>query len=211
MVGWGTIIIWVVTSSCLAYLPSRTHRHSTAVLPPVFGRSSSPRIGIGKVRARRHYLHTLSSSNNDNIGDNASTESSAQDVRLFLTQRTIQSFMFLLASTRDLHTVGWLDRFVQPITINNYWNEDVAHKPGAGDTFRENDKRCAVVRLRDYLFILTTHLYVSNIQPILLHYSQLSLKPQIGKQTPELPWTFCTKHNNIPCLGFIFYIVAGAS
>ena len=167
MVGRGTIIIWVVTSSCLAYLPSRTHRHSTAVLPPVFGRSSSPRIGIGKVRARRHYLHTLSSSNNDNIGDNASTESSAQDVRLFLTQRTIQSFMFLLASTRDLHTVGWLDRFVEPITINNYWNEDVAHKPGADDTFRENDKRYVAVRLRDYLFTLTTHLYVSSIQPIL--------------------------------------------
>ena len=73
----------------------------------------------------------------ENDGEAATT----QDVRLFLTQRCIQSFMFLLAATRDLHTVWWLDDFVQPITINNYWDDDVDLKPGAADTFRENDKR----------------------------------------------------------------------
>jgi len=96
-------------------------------------------------RVGRQHVPIVASSSTDNDGGNASsseaTSAQAQDIRLFLTQRTIQSFMFLLASTRDLHTVAWLDRFVQPITINNYWNEDVAHKPGAGDTFRENDKR----------------------------------------------------------------------
>lgn len=65
----------------------------------------------------------------------------AQDLRLFVTQRCVQAFMFLLSSTRDLHTVWWLDDFVQPITINNYWDEDDEYKPGAGDTFRESDKR----------------------------------------------------------------------
>ena len=53
--------------------------------------------------------------------------------------------MFLLAATRDLHTVWWLDNFVQPITINNYWDDDVDHKPGAADTFRENDKRYVII------------------------------------------------------------------
>lgn len=63
-----------------------------------------------------------------------------RDLRLFVTQRCIQSFMFLLASTRDLHTVSWLDDFIQPITVNNYWDEDDDLKPGSGDTFRASDK-----------------------------------------------------------------------
>ena len=47
---------------------------------------------------------------------------------------------FLLASTRDLHTVSWLDNFTQPITINNYWDEDDDYKPGSEDTFLPNDR-----------------------------------------------------------------------
>jgi hypothetical protein len=38
------------------------------------------------------------------------------DIRLFLTQCSIQSFMFLLAQTRDLHTIKWLDTFTRPTT-----------------------------------------------------------------------------------------------
>jgi len=64
-------------------------------------------------------------SNDEDSGDDVSIdETSVQDLRSFVTQRCIQSFMFLLASTRDLHTVKWLDSFVQPITLNNYWEED---------------------------------------------------------------------------------------
>lgn len=65
-----------------------------------------------------------------------------QDLRTYLTQRSIQSFMFLLASTRDLHTVQWLDNFTKPVIINNYWedNEEGAN-PGVEDAFRERDKR----------------------------------------------------------------------
>ena len=51
-------------------------------------------------------------------------ETTVQDLRSFVTQRCIQSFMFLLASTRDLHTVKWIDSLVKPITLNNYWEED---------------------------------------------------------------------------------------
>jgi len=62
---------------------------------------------------------------NDASQDDDTMSASAQDLRSFVTQRCIQSFMFLLASTRDLHTVCWLDNFIQPITINNYdWDLD---------------------------------------------------------------------------------------
>ena len=62
---------------------------------------------------------------NDVSQDDDTMSASAQDLRSFVTQRCIQSFMFLLASTRDLHTVWWLDNFIQPITINNYdWDLD---------------------------------------------------------------------------------------
>eukprot|EP00804_Cyclotella_cryptica_P019343 CCRYP_006203-RA/>CCRYP_006203-RA protein AED:0.03 eAED:0.03 QI:281/1/1/1/0.4/0.33/6/1869/435 len=65
-----------------------------------------------------------------------------QDLRLFLTQRCIQSFMFLLATTRDLHTVRWLDNFTKPVIVNNYWvEEEDAPNPGVEDSFREGDKR----------------------------------------------------------------------
>jgi hypothetical protein len=33
------------------------------------------------------------------------------DVRIFLTQRSIQSFIFLLIETRDQHTVTWMEEF----------------------------------------------------------------------------------------------------
>ena len=50
--------------------------------------------------------------------------------------------MFLLASTRDLHTVQWLDNFTKPVIINNYWEEsDGEANPGVEDAFREGDKR----------------------------------------------------------------------
>ena len=73
--------------------------------------------------------------NNDDDGissedDGTTMSATAQDLRSFVTQRCIQSFMFLLASTRDLHTVWWLDNFTQPITINNYdWDTDDDLKP----------------------------------------------------------------------------------
>ncbi|KAL7541842.1 hypothetical protein ACHAXR_011268 [Thalassiosira sp. AJA248-18] len=92
----------------------------------------------------QHHLDASGSADNDRVLDSNDEDDEmpapAQDLRLFVTQRCIQSFMFLLASTRDLHTVWWLDDVVQPITVNNYWDEDDDYKPGSGDTFRANDK-----------------------------------------------------------------------
>ena len=89
--------------------------------------------------APSHHLHQVThhlynqytrlattASNDDHSNDNdvSIDETTVQDLRSFISQRCIQSFMFLLASTRDLHTVKWLDSFVRPITLNNYWEED---------------------------------------------------------------------------------------
>lgn len=124
----GIIKLLLATSPCSAfYLPNLRHANIA------IARSFSSTVSFSYVT---HDVCTRLCSQSDDNDDVA-----AQDVRLFLTQRSIQSFMFLLASTRDLHTVWWLDNFVQPITINNYWEDDVDSKPGAADTFRENDKR----------------------------------------------------------------------
>ncbi len=128
----GRILVLLATSPCSAFqLPN--FRHSNLALP----RSSSPTTSFSNVK---HFVQNRLSAQRDDDG-----EVTAQDVRLFLTQRCIQSFMFLLAATRDLHTVWWLDNFVQPITINNYWDDDVYHKAGAADNFRENDKRYVII------------------------------------------------------------------
>ena len=75
-----------------------------------------------------HFRFAMASGSFEDDGMQSTT--STQDVRSFLTQRCIQSFMYLLASTRDLHTVAWLDNFTQPITINLYdWDIDEEAKP----------------------------------------------------------------------------------
>lgn len=107
--------------------------------------SCSSRRHLHHNRLHAHYdgdvpSDTRSDDSNDDE-DTAVPPVAAQDLRLFLTQRCIQSFMYLLASTRDLHTVCWLDDLVQPVIVNNYWDEDDDYKPGSGDTFRDNDKR----------------------------------------------------------------------
>lgn len=141
-------ILLLATSPCYAF-HSPHFRHSNLALP----RSSSSTTSFSNVKQFVHNRPSASAHSDDD------SEVSAQDVRLFLTQRCIQSFMFLLAATRDLHTVWWLDNFVQPITINNYWDDDVDHKPGAADTFRENDKRYVIIlgKVQDTLLRIVLH------------------------------------------------------
>mmetsp|Transcript_14584 Transcript_14584/g.24788 ORF Transcript_14584/g.24788 Transcript_14584/m.24788 type:complete len:456 (+) Transcript_14584:168-1535(+) len=122
---------------------------SSAFFSPIEPRSFYPSTLSNHHEPLYHFrLAMISDSSISDDNDNESTKddemlpASVQDLRSFLTQRCIQSFMFLLASTRDLHTVSWLDNFTQPITINLYdWDIDDEAKPGAEDTFRENDKR----------------------------------------------------------------------
>ncbi len=119
------ITFWISLPSSFAFYSQRERRRA---LPST----------ISNHEPLQHFRFAMisDSSISDDDNDNKSTEddemlsASTQDVRSFLTQRCIQSFMFLLASTRDLHTVGWLDNFTQPITINMYdWDIDEEAKP----------------------------------------------------------------------------------
>ncbi len=123
-----TIILLLARSPCFAFHLTNL-RHANLGIP----RSCSSTISFSYVK---HDVHNRLCAQSDDNGGVA-----AQDVRLFLTQRSIQSFMFLLAATRDLHTVWWLDNFIQPITINNYWDDDADSNLESSDTFRENDKQ----------------------------------------------------------------------
>jgi len=70
--------------------------------------------------SRIPYEALFSSQQDENDDDTPiSHETVNNDVRMFLSQRTIQSFMFLLTQTRDIHTLNWLDRFLKPITNRN--------------------------------------------------------------------------------------------
>ncbi len=129
---------------CFAFhLPCSNNRQSNLVLP----RSPSALFSDGRHQHQRLVGLAAAGSADDSeaLGShdkNDEIPESAQDLRLFLTQRCIQSFMYLLATcTHDVHTAGWLDDFVQPITIDNYWDEDKNLEPGSKDTFLENDKR----------------------------------------------------------------------
>ena len=46
----------------------------------------------------------------------------AADIRQFLNQCAIQSFLFLLTQTRDPHTIKWVDSFTRP-TMGPYGSE----------------------------------------------------------------------------------------
>lgn len=64
------------------------------------------------------------------------------DFRSFLNQCTIQSFMFLLRSTRDPHTIRWLDNFTRPVVDQDYidaWKSQVDGVGVDGSSYMDND------------------------------------------------------------------------
>lgn len=96
--------------------------------------------------SRKRRTHVLFASDSNDVDTPSSYEepsympTTAQDLRQFLNQRTIQSFMYLLSSTRDLHTVAWLDNFTRPIIVNNYW-ADESRSNSDEIAYRESDKK----------------------------------------------------------------------
>ncbi len=69
-------------------------------------------------RKKTFGLHSsIDSADGTTSGDDSFMEKnpSPMDFRLFLTQRCLQSFMFLVLSMKDPHTIKWLDDFTQPI------------------------------------------------------------------------------------------------
>ena len=126
-------LLWLAPTAplpCLAFNPPRLHRQSTFVRRP------------------HHCLHEGHNLLSSPLAAASGAEDieevdPAQDLQSFVTQRCIQSFMYLLSETRDLHTVWWLDNFTEPIITNPYQDENrtSSYKPGWGDTFHPNDRR----------------------------------------------------------------------
>ena len=111
----------------LSFIATTAVVRTTAFLHPSL---STPRIfkGIEVVKTNDDFsfvssdvsLSMLSSSDSSNY-DNVMFPKSRTDLRNFLTQRSIQSFVFLLNQCREEHTVRWLEvssnmiRWMEPI------------------------------------------------------------------------------------------------
>lgn len=89
-------------------LSSRQRRHCKTSTPIFYGRNISSRQ-----RRRCKTCLELSSQDSDAEG----SWETPNDFRFFLTQCSIQSFMFLLSHMRDPQTVFWLAEFTQPAIV----------------------------------------------------------------------------------------------
>ena len=92
------------------------------------------------------------------------------DFRIFLTQRSIQSFLFLLSDLRDPHTIKWLDNFLQPyLYISKPTITD-------SDTDRDTDRdiKDVVSRLNNDLGYTTSVANDKTLSSNLLHYHGIS-------------------------------------
>lgn len=87
-------------------------------------------FGFKSARSKANTVASLRSQANDNFNldiedddddddDDDENEFLPVDFRTFMTQRSIQSFLFLLAQTRDPHTIKWLDGFLQPYLVRS--------------------------------------------------------------------------------------------
>ena len=69
-----------------------------------------PHASFGITR-RRTSLLQFAASSSDDYEKPLARNKARTDVRNFLTQRSLQSFIFLLLETRDPHTVTWMEEF----------------------------------------------------------------------------------------------------
>ena len=122
-----TIGIVALTAQCHGFVTPSSDGSPSFLTPP------------NKRHGQLYYRNADDPGSNSDLSQGVA---SAMDVRSFLTQRCIQSFMYLLVSTRDVHTVWWLDKVVNPVIVNNYWVEnEEAFSPGDGGSAYENDQR----------------------------------------------------------------------
>ena len=124
-----------------------------------------------------HKIHFMSASNYGDeyySDDQSSSLMRRTDVRNFLTQRSIQSFFFLLSQCRDPHTITWVE-------VSIVCTYGTMHK------YQMN-----------YIVVSRERLHVSSILHILS-----CLSANLGyRSTGRVPWNWRTQHDEIPDLGF---------
>ena len=93
------LLLLVLTPISNAFVP--TIRHPSWTMPSVIGR---------KISSNQQRWMTSSSSDNHYYGDTPWERNKARtDIRYFLTQRSIQSFVYLLNQCREEHTIQYLE------------------------------------------------------------------------------------------------------
>lgn len=78
-----------------------------------------PRQAIG-VSTHTSIQATFDSNNNDDYSRAMESNKQRTCIKQFLTQRSIQSFMFLAEQVRDPHTADWVERLLGKTDLLNY-------------------------------------------------------------------------------------------
>lgn len=122
------------------------------------GGYANRKIRTTRFRTRKQATSLFSSYNDSNNDSTASYWRIPNDFSMFLTQRSIQSFMFLARQLRDPETCYWVENFTQPNLVKldigvddelDNSNSDVGGMSDAGDTATESkdeERTCHLLR-----------------------------------------------------------------
>ena len=100
------LLLVVVAVGCKAFIPTRTTSHTTTSGGPI------------KKTALTRYA--FSSGPNDYAANSLLNNVKRTCIQQFLSQRSLQSFMFLLTEVRDPHTSDWIERFLDAPSLLEY-------------------------------------------------------------------------------------------
>lgn len=110
--------VWDKFATGLALLAatstSTVHAFSTRLIPTLATQRVSPRSA---------FFHSGEYDHDGSHSDALAHNLRRTDPKIFLTQRAIQSFIYLLISTRDPHTVKWMEvsnKDGQTVSVNGY-------------------------------------------------------------------------------------------
>ena len=85
-----------------------------------FSNPVSIRNSISLCQQRQQVSGALYATSKENANSNSNNQKARTCVRNFLTQRSIQSFMFLLNEMRDPHTNAWMEDFLESKNLLSY-------------------------------------------------------------------------------------------
>jgi len=112
------LVVVAIAVRTTAFLAPKTHSSASTL-------AKSRSFGSTKNNAASSFVSSstrlsLSPSFDSDSNDSYVFSKSRTDVRNFLTQRSIQSFVFLLNQCREEHTVRWLEKTLDFTSIDNY-------------------------------------------------------------------------------------------
>jgi hypothetical protein len=120
------LVVAAIAGRTTAFLaPTKVHSSSstkkTESSNHVVGKTTNaPEVAFASLRISS--LSLSSSTNNNGNGSKDAFPKARTDIRNFLTQRSIQSFVHLLNLCREEHTVRWLEvSFVKGRTDSKRW------------------------------------------------------------------------------------------